>query len=100
MSDILKSVHKTAKRLKKAGAIDKTTMRKFDVLCLTQVHEFTPKQVRNLRLKYNLSQPVFAQYFNVSDKLIKKWEQGDSSPRGAALKMLSLAEKKGLEAIA
>ncbi|MEG3754212.1 DNA-binding transcriptional regulator [Psychromonas arctica] len=100
MSDILKSVHKTAKGLKKAGAIDKTTMRKFDVLCLTQVHEFTPKQVRNLRLKYNLSQPVFAQYFNVSDKLIKKWEQGDSSPRGAALKMLSLAEKKGLEAIA
>ena len=100
MSDILKSVHKTAKSLKKAGAINKTTMRKFDVLCLTQVHEFTPKQVRNLRLKYNLSQPVFAQYFNVSDKLIKKWEQGDSSPRGAALKMLSLAEKKGLEAIA
>ncbi len=100
MSDILKSVHRTAKGLKKSGVIDKTTMRKFDALCLTNVHEFTPDQVRNLRLKNNLSQPVFAQYFNVSDKLVKKWEQGDSSPRGAALKMLSLAEKKGLEAIA
>ncbi|WP_198432061.1 MULTISPECIES: hypothetical protein [unclassified Marinomonas] len=33
MSDILKSVHKTAKGLKKAGAIDKTTMRQFDALC-------------------------------------------------------------------
>jgi DNA-binding transcriptional regulator YiaG len=33
MSDILKSVHKTAKGLKKAGAIDKATMRQFDTLC-------------------------------------------------------------------
>ena len=100
MSDILKSVHKTVSGLKKSGVIDKTTMRKFDALCLTSVHEFTPEQVRNLRLKYNLSQLVFAQYLNVSDKLVKKWEQGDSSPRGAALKMLTLAEQKGLEVIA
>jgi len=100
MSDILKAVHDTAKGLHKARAIDKTTMRKFDVLCLTTVQDFTPEQVRNLRLKYNLSQPVFARYLNVSDKLIKKWEQGESKPNGAALKILSLAEKKGLEFIA
>jgi putative transcriptional regulator len=100
MSDILKSVHRTAEGLKKSGAIDKTTMRKFDALCLTTIHDFSAEQVKNLRLKNNLSQPVFAQYLNVSDKLVKKWEQGDSSPRGAALKMLSLAEKNGLETIA
>jgi putative transcriptional regulator len=100
MSDILKSMHKTAQGLKRAGAIDKTTMRKFDVLCLTTVHEFSPAQVRDLRLKYNISQPVFARYFNVSDKLVKKWEQGESVPKGAALKMLTLAEKNGLDAIA
>lgn len=97
MSYILKSIHKTAQGLRKSRVIDKTTMRKFDALCLTSVHEFTPTQVRNLRLKYNLSQPVFAQYFNVSDKLVKKWEQGDSAPRDAALKMLSIAEKKDLK---
>ena len=39
MSDILKSVHKTAKGLKKSGVIDKTTMRKFDAVCLTTVHQ-------------------------------------------------------------
>ena len=33
MSDILKSVHKTAKCLKKAGAIDKATRRQFETLC-------------------------------------------------------------------
>ncbi|MCG7530151.1 DNA-binding transcriptional regulator [Psychrobium sp. MM17-31] len=100
MSDILKAVHDTAKGLQDSGAISKTTMRKFDALCLTTIHEFTPEQVKSLRKKNNLSQPVFAQYLNVSDKLVKKWEQGESKPRGAALKMLSLAEKKGLEAIA
>jgi len=100
MSDILKSVHKTAKGLKSSGVIDKTTMRKFDALCLTNVQDFSAEQIRALRLKYKLSQPVFAQYLNVSDKLVKKWEQGDSKPRVAALKMLSLAEKKGLEIIA
>lgn len=100
MSDILKTVHSTAKGLHNAGAIDKTTMRKFDALCLTTVHEFTAEQVRSLRLKYKLSQPVFAQYLNVSDKLVKKWEQGESKPRGPALKMLSIVEKKGLAVIA
>ena len=100
MSDILKSVHKTAQGLKRAGVMDKTTMRKFDVLCLTTVHEFSPAQVRDLRLRYNISQPVFARYFNVSDKLVKKWEQGESRPKGAALKMLTLAEQRGLDAIA
>ena len=100
MSDILTSVHRTAVGLKKAGAIDKTTMRKVDTLCLTSVHEFTAEQVKQLRLKNNLSQPVFARYLNVSDKLVKKWEQGDSKPRGPALKMLTIAEKKGIDAIA
>lgn len=51
MIDILNTVHQTAKGLHKAGAIDKTTMRKFDTLCLTSMHEFTPKQVRSLREK-------------------------------------------------
>ncbi|MCO4320950.1 helix-turn-helix domain-containing protein [Aliidiomarina quisquiliarum] len=100
MSDILKAVHDTAKGLHEVGAMDKTTMRKFDALCLTTLHEFTPEKVRALRLENNLSQPVFARYLNVSDKLVKKWEQGESKPRGAALKMLSLAKTKGLDAIA
>ncbi len=74
-------------------------MRKFNTLCLTALHEFTPAQVKSLREKNGLSQPVFARYLNVSDKLVKKWEQGESSPKGPALKMLVLIENKGIEAI-
>ncbi|HAS6106960.1 TPA: DNA-binding transcriptional regulator [Vibrio cholerae] len=99
MSDILKAVHQTAKDLTNCGAMDKKTMRKFDALCLTKLHSFTPQQVKVLREKNGLSQPVLAKYLNVSDKLVKKWEQGESAPKGAALKMLVLAETKGIEAI-
>ncbi len=100
MSDILKTVHTTTVGLHQQGAIDKVTMRKFSNLCLTQIHDFSPDQVKQIREKYHLSQPVFAQHLNVSGKLVKKWEQGVSSPKGAALKLLVLAEKEGLEAIA
>jgi putative transcriptional regulator len=99
MSDILKSVHDTVKGLHKAGVVDKTTLRKFDALCLTQVHEFTPEQIKALRKRYGVSQGVLAYYLNVSDKSIKKWEQGESTPKGAALKLLVLAESKGLDCI-
>jgi putative transcriptional regulator len=99
MSDILNTVHQTAQGLHKTGAINKTTMRKFDALCLTTIAEFSPEQIKALRLKNSLSQPVFARYLNVSDKLVKKWERGGSTPKGPALKMLSIADKKGIEAI-
>lgn len=100
MSDILKAVHQTAKGLSQARVINKQTMRYFDALCLTPIHDFNAEQVKRLRLKNNLSQPVFAHYLNVSDKLVKKWERGESKPRGAALKMLILIEQKGLQTIA
>ena len=100
MSDILQSVKRTAHGLHEAGVISRTTMREFDALCLTPISNFSPAKVRALRLRHNLSQPVFARYLNVSDKLVKKWEQGESKPRGAALKMLVLADQKGLDAIA
>jgi putative transcriptional regulator len=80
-------------------SIEKMTMRKFDAECLTSIYDFTAEQVKFLRLKNGLSQPVFARFLNVSDKLVKKWEQGERKPQGSALKMLILAEQKGIEAI-
>ncbi|WP_305812845.1 helix-turn-helix domain-containing protein [Photobacterium leiognathi] len=47
-----------------------------------------------------MSQSVLASYLNVSTKLVQKWEQNDSHPRGAAQKLLALANRKGIDAIA
>lgn len=48
MSNILKSVHRTTKGLKKSGVIDETIMRKFNALCLTGTEELTPMKILDI----------------------------------------------------
>jgi len=99
-SGILRSVHKTAAGLHKSGLVDKATMREFDALCLTPVAPLTPKEIRALREREQVSQPVFAQYLNVRKDAVSKWERGEKRPDGPSLKLLNLVRAKGLSAIA
>ena len=100
MNKIRETLSEMAKDLHKVGAIDKTTFRKYDLKSLTPVPNYTAKQISLIRHKLGFSRAVFAAYLNVSDRSVKKWEQGESKPRGATLKLLSIVEKKGVEAIA
>ena len=75
-------------------------MRRFDESCLTPVHEFTATEIRTLRQREEVSQTVFAHYLNVTKDLVSQWERGQKKPAGASMKLLSLVERKGLEAIA
>ncbi len=99
-SGILASVHKTAAGLHVAGLVDKATMREFDALCLTPVEPLTPDEIRALREREQVSQPVFAQYPNVRKDAVSKWERGEKRPDGPSLKLLNLVKAKGLRAIA
>ncbi len=99
-SDALAAVHETASDLHDAGVMDKRTLRKFDELCLTPVRPIRAQEIRALRERERVSQAVFARYLNVSTGLISQWERGEKRPAGASLKLLTLIEKKGLEAIA
>jgi putative transcriptional regulator len=82
------------------GAIDKQTMREFDEACLTPIRALTPDEIRLIRLRERISQPVFAHYLNVSRNLISDWERGIKRPGGPALRLLTVIQKKGLQAIA
>ena len=97
---ILKAVHETAKGLHKAGAMQATTLREFDALCLLPVKEFTPTQIKRLRERNKASQAVFAAYLNTSPSTVQKWEQGQKRPNGPSLKLLNLVAERGLEALA
>ncbi len=99
-SDALAAVHETASDLHDAGVMDTRTLRKFDELCLTPVRPIRARDIRALRERERVSQAVFARYLNVSTGLISQWERGEKRPAGASLKLLTLIEKKGLEAIA
>ena len=47
---ILETVHETAQDLAQAGAMDIATLREFDALCLPPVKEYTPAQIKHIRV--------------------------------------------------
>ena len=94
------AIHEAAEGLHKAGVIDNTTMREFDRDCLTQIVRLSPKEIRKIRTEAALSQSVFAAHLNVTTGVVSKWERGEKKPRGPAAKLLSLAAKHGVGAIA
>ncbi len=94
------AIHEAAEGLHKAGMIDGVTMRKFDQDCLTPVIKLSPVAIRNIRIKAAISQAVFAAHLNVTTGVVSKWERGEKQPSGPAAKLLSLAAKRGIAAIA
>ena len=99
-SDLKAAIHQTASDLYEVGLMDQQTMRHFDESCLTPIHSFTAQEIRALREREDVSQTVFARYLNVPKDSVSQWERGEKRPSGPSLKLLSLVQKKGLEAIA
>ncbi|NBY27242.1 MAG: DNA-binding transcriptional regulator [Betaproteobacteria bacterium] len=98
-SPILEAVHETARDLHNLGFIDLRKMRKFDVLCLNQIPTYDSEKIRALRDRFKLSQAVLASVLNTSLSTVRQWEIGDKHPSGPSQKLLSLLERKGLEAL-
>jgi putative transcriptional regulator len=97
---LLGVLHSTAAGLHQAGVMDLTTMREFDALCLPPVQDYNAAQIKGIRLRFKASQAVFAAYLNTSPSTIQQWERGQKHPNGMALKLLSLVDSKGLQALA
>ncbi len=100
VSRIARVVHDAAHDAYKVGVMNKTTMRKFDTLCLASVEKLSPREIQALREREKVSQAVLARHLNVTTGLISQWERGERSPSGPALTLLSLIKRKGLEVLA
>ena len=98
-SRLIESLREDLAMLQRAGAVSKVTLREFDNLAPGMVREFGPKEVKRLREALRFSQTVFALHLHTTASTIRKWEQGETQPRGPALKLLNLIERKGLDAI-
>lgn len=99
-SDAFAAIHSAAKGLHRVGAINKVTMRQYDAMCLDQTPDFAAKDIKRIRERAHVSQPVFARYLNTSESTVQKWESGQKRPSGMALKLLSVVEKHGLDVLA
>ncbi len=99
-SDIFESAHGSATALYLVGAIDKATMRKFDEKCTVKTPKLKPVQIKKIRERVKVSQPIFAMYLNTSQSTVQKWEAGTKKPSGMALKLLDIVNKHGHSVLA
>lgn len=93
---LLENAHDIASDLYAVGAIEVTTMRKFDAMCFPEVKKLSSTQIKKIRLREKVSQLVFAKCLNISPATVKQWERGERQPRGLALKVLNLVSEQGL----
>jgi putative transcriptional regulator len=57
------------------------------------------EEIRTLRERANLSQAAFARYLNLTPGYISQLERGAKEPKGAALTLLNVIRRKGLEVV-
>lgn len=98
-SEAFSAIHETMDAIHQIGAIDKKTMREFDASCLEPVATMEPVEIKALREREQVSQPIFALYLSVSRNLVSDWERGVKKPGGPALRLLNIVQKHGLEAV-
>lgn len=99
-SEIAAAVHEVAEGLYESGIIGKTTKREFDESCLAPPQDMAPADIKKIREREMVSQPVFARYLNVSKNLVSDWEKGLKKPGGPALRLLAIVRHKGLAGLA
>lgn len=84
------------------SSINKITKRDISALAAKDgliVDDYTPRKIKAIRETTRMSQAVFAHALNVNPNCVMKWERGASKPAGAAIKLLSIIESKGVETI-
>lgn len=98
MSRMIKEAVETMRDLEEVGMVSKQTLRDFEAQAVPPP-TYTADAIRHLREQLHISQAVFAAYLNASVSTVQKWENGEKKPSGAALRLLSVIERKGLEVL-
>jgi putative transcriptional regulator len=103
-SRLAKALVETARGMHKAGLLDRTTydkitMRHLDATSLPKAAPLTAEQIRTMRERARMSQAVFARHLNLTVGYVSQLERGAKQPSGAALALLNVIKRKGIEAI-
>jgi len=90
--------------LHKIGAIsdaelEKTTLRMLGKDALPKVKVLSPAEIADVRRRSGVSQAVLAAFMNVAVSTVSQWERGERQPTGAALKLLHVVKRSGIEAL-
>jgi putative transcriptional regulator len=80
-----------------AAELEKTTIRMLGRAALPKVAAMKPKDIVAVRKRAGVSQAVMAGYLNVAVNTVSQWERGERRPTGAALKLLHMVKRDGIE---
>jgi putative transcriptional regulator len=103
-SRLAKALLDTAMDMRKAGLLDRATYDKITLRHLgahgtPKVVPITAAQIRTMRARARMSQAVFARYLNLTVGYVSQLERGAKQPTGAALALLNVIRRKGIDAI-
>jgi putative transcriptional regulator len=92
--DLVGSAEAFADHLKGSRKLNrKLTLRTKTVPLPLRVKPLSPVQVRAIRKRLNVSQPVFSAMMNIPTVTAASWERGRRQPSGAALRLLDIARR-------
>ena len=74
--------------IKQAGKIRRGEMK------ASRAFQFSPADIKGIRLRLNKSQSEFAMMIGVSVSTLQNWEQGRRRPEGPARALLKIAAEK------
>ena len=103
-SRLAQAMLETAKDMRSAGILDETaynkiTMRHLGPKDKAEIEPLTGEDIRAMREQAHMSQAVFAHYLNLTVGYVSQLERGTKRPTGAALALLNVIRRKGIEAI-
>jgi len=77
----------------------KITVRHLGDMAAQMSAPISPKQIRDLREKANLSQAALASMMNLTVGYLSQLERGVKQPKGPSLALLNVIRRKGIDAI-
>jgi putative transcriptional regulator len=104
LSRLSEALLETAADMHSVGLMDDAAYRKITIRHLgpqasPTAKPISPRQIRSLRESANLSQAAFAHYLNLTPGYVSQLERGTKEPKGAALTLLNVIRRKGLEVV-
>jgi putative transcriptional regulator len=104
LSRLAEALLETAGDLHRAGIMDDATYRKITVRhlgkqALSTSAPISPKEIRAIRERANLSQAALARMMNLTVGYLSQLERGVKQPKGPSLALLNVIRRKGIEAI-
>ena len=102
-SRLAKALLETADDMRRAGIMDGETHAKITVRHLGKptitAEPISGDEIRQVREQAHLSQAVFARFLNVTTGYVSQLERGTKRPTGAALALLNVIRRKGIEVV-